>query len=347
MRPPSRQRRHSAHHRQARRSDRNSARRRAPHLGCPESTGITINNIYYSETYTAAAHEFDTTRKAGWIVESLVDRPIAGIRLGAPDLLTEEQLNAVHSREYVNAVKTGVPRHLAETNGFRWDPAMWDAVRASNGGAVAAALHALSTRSSAGSLSSGLHHARRNSGFGFCTFNGVALAARSALDAGARRVLILDLDAHVGDGTIDIIRDWTQVTHVDIAVSAWGADAGDPSRSSRDVIASPGDYLPTLERRLAALDGPAFHLCIYNAGMDPHEDCDLGGLEGMTTDVIRKRERMVFAWAASVGVPVAFVLAGGYVGGTLTRDALVDLHRITIMEAAGITAPPPKKNPTE
>ena len=126
------------------------------------------------------------------------------MRLIEPALLTTEQLEAIHSREYVHAVRTGEPRHLAESSGFPWDPAVWDAVRASNGGAVAAALHALATGSHAGSLSSGLHHARRDSGAGFRTFNGLALAARAALDAGARRLLILDLDAHVGDGTLDI-----------------------------------------------------------------------------------------------------------------------------------------------
>jgi acetoin utilization deacetylase AcuC-like enzyme len=293
-------------------------------------------HVYYSDDYTAAAHEFDTTRKAGWIAESLREQPIAGVHLVEPAWLTEEQLNAVHAPEYVTAVKTGTPRHLAESSGFPWDPNVWDAVRSSNGGAVAAARHARATRQNAGSLSSGLHHASRGSGSGFCTFNGVALAARAALLAGARRVLILDLDAHIGDGTIDIVRDWTSVTHVDIAVSPWGAPAGDPSRSSLDVIRSPDDYLPTLERRLAALDTSTLDLCLYNAGMDLHADCDVGGLEGITSDLLRERECTVFAWAARAAVPVAFVLAGGYVGGSLSRDALVDLHRLTIAAAADV-----------
>ena len=257
------------------------------------------------------------------------------MRLIEPALLTREQLEAIHSREYVHAVRTGEPGDLAGSSGFPWDPAVWDAVRASNGGAAAAALHALATGSNAGSLSSGLHHARRDSGAGFCTFNGLALAARAALDAGARRLLILDLDAHVGDGTLDIVRSWNEVMHVDIAVSSWSVDAGDPSRNSLDSIASAADYLPTLERRLAAIDTSSLDLCLYNAGMDPHEDCDIGGLDGMTTDVIREREQMVFDWAAGAAVPVAFVLAGGYSGASLSRDRLVDLHRLTIAAAAG------------
>ena len=286
-------------------------------------------HIYYSLAYTSAAYGFDTTRKATWIAESLVERPIDGVELREPEWLTEAALQQVHSPEYVEAVRTGSPRHLAESNGFTWDPGMWNAVRAANGGAVAAALHALETGENAGSLSSGLHHARRNSGAAFCTLNGLALAARAAIGAGARRILILDLDAHVGDGTLDIVRSWPEVSVSDISVSAWHTEGGDPARISLDTIRSADEYLPTLRRRLHGLHG-AFDLCLYNAGMDPHEDCDIGGLAGITTDVLRERERIVFEWAASATVPVAFVLAGGYSGGSLSRDALVDLHRLTI-----------------
>jgi acetoin utilization deacetylase AcuC-like enzyme len=324
-------------------SDRESDRERTPHIDTSIRQRQNINEeqtlVFYSDAYTCAAYGFDTTRKSGWIAESLVDRTIEGVRLAEPEWLTEEMLGAVHSTDYTNAVKTGVPRELAESSGFPWDPRVWDAVRASNGGAVAAALLALATRRNVGSLSSGLHHAHRHAGGGFCTFNGLALAAHAVLDAGARRVLILDLDAHVGDGTIAIVGPWPRVAHVDIAVSAWNAPGGDASRSSLDVITVAGGYLPTLERRLETLDTFGLDLCIYNAGMDPHEDCAIGGLPGITTDVIRARERMVFAWAAAASMPVAFVLAGGYSGGAMTRDALVDLHRLTIEEAAAAGGP--------
>jgi acetoin utilization deacetylase AcuC-like enzyme len=43
---------------------------------------------------------------------------------------------------------------------------------------------------------------------------------------------------------------------------------------------------------------------------------------------------MVFDWAAAHGIPVAFVLAGGYSGRELSRSELVDLHMLTIVEAA-------------
>ena len=57
----------------------------------------------------------------------------------------------------------------------------------------------------AGALSSGLHHASTERGNGFCTFNGLALAARALMDGGANHVLILDLDAHCEGGTYEIV----------------------------------------------------------------------------------------------------------------------------------------------
>jgi acetoin utilization deacetylase AcuC-like enzyme len=291
--------------------------------------------IYYSSAYIAAAHAFDTTRKAQWVAESLRERPVPGVVVVEPEPLTEAALRAVHDPAYVAAVRTGQPRHLAESNGLPWDPGIWNAVLMSSGGAVAAALDALRSRQNVGSLSSGLHHAQRGFGWGFCTFNGLALAARAALDAGANRLLILDLDAHAGDGTLELIREWPSVAHIDITVAPWRIDRGNPARCTLDVVSDAAEYLPTLGRRLRGVATRDLDLCLYNAGMDVHEDCEIGGLPGMTFDLVDQRERMVFDWASRAGIPVAFVLAGGYVGSRLSRDHLVALHRLTIEAAAG------------
>ena len=71
--------------------------------------------------------------------------------------------------------------------------------------------------------------------------------------------------------------------------------------------------------------------------MDPHEGCPVGGLAGITTEIIAERERMVFDWCRAQGLPVAFVLAGGYTGPALDQRGLVELHRLTIAAAAGST----------
>lgn len=291
----------------------------------------------------AASHSFDTTRKSAEIAASLLERPISGVRLVEPEPLTDVQLAAVHDPRYVAAVKTGSPRESAESSGFSWDPGVWTAVCASNGGAVAAALHALRTRQNAGSLSSGLHHARRASGAGFCTFNGLALAAHAALEAGARRVLVVDVDAHMGDGTLSLVRDWP-VIHLDITVSPW-SEPFESSRASLDNVTDASEYLPTLRRRLEALDTTGIDVCLYNAGMDPYEGCAIGGLDGLTMAIIEERERGFFEWSATRQVPVAFVLAGGYTSTDLSSSRLVDLHRLTIAAATGASLPGGSETP--
>jgi acetoin utilization deacetylase AcuC-like enzyme len=160
--------------------------------------------VFYTDAYVGAAHAFETTRKARWVAQSLSGRPISGLRLSPNAPLSASELERVHAPAYVAAVRSGEPRALAESQGFSWDPQLWPMVCASNGGAVSAALAALHS-GRAGALASGLHHARRNHGNGFCTFNGLALAALAALDAGARRVLVLDLDAHCGGGTDELV----------------------------------------------------------------------------------------------------------------------------------------------
>ena len=154
--------------------------------------------LYYSPDYVGAAYGFDTTRKAGWIVDSLTDHPIDGVELHTPTPLQRIDLERVHDGEYIDAVRTGDPLELAESQGFDWDPALWPMVCSSNGGVLDAARSALDD-GVAGSLSSGLHHAKRDRGDGFCTFNGLVVAAKALLAEGRiGSVLILDLDAHCG-----------------------------------------------------------------------------------------------------------------------------------------------------
>jgi acetoin utilization deacetylase AcuC-like enzyme len=286
-------------------------------------------DVFYSPAYVQAAHSFDTTRKAGWIAASLIESPIIGVELVEPEPLSPIDLLAVHDAAYVDAVKTGTPRSLATSQGFEWDEGLWTMALATNGGAVAAARTALD-RGVAGSLSSGLHHARRDRGKGFCTFNGLVLAARGALDAGAAAVLILDLDAHCGGGTTSLIADEPRIWHCDVSVSSFDSyTSGD--RASLSLVHSAERYLPTIEQALAALEAnaPRFDLCVYNAGMDPFEHSAVGGLRGITHEMLARREHLVFAWCRSRSIPIAFVLAGGYIGSGLDEAGLVSLHRLT------------------
>lgn len=286
--------------------------------------------LFYSPDYCVAGSPHETLQKAAWIAASLEKRPIDGVELQAPPTLDHETLLEVHTERYVEAIRTGKPRWQAEAQGFEWCDALWTAATASSAGAVAAALHALANGGVAGSLSSGLHHARADVGEGCCTFNGLALAGRAALRAGAERVLILDLDAHGGGGTWSLLSG--DPSFVSLDVCTYDFDRAH-SRGWRNVLVTrPESYCATIEQELARLDG-AFDLCLYNAGMDPCELSDQG-LPGLKQSALARREQLVFQWCRARALPVAFVLAGGYLSRRLDRGGLVSLHRETIRAAA-------------
>ena len=291
-------------------------------------------NVYYSPAYAGSAYAFETTRKSKWVADSLLESPIANITLCAPQPLTLEQVCLVHEPAYVSAIQTGSPLELAQSQGFSWDAGLWPMVLASNGGAVAAALDALRS-GLAGSLSSGLHHAQRGAGLGYCTFNGLVIAAREALAAGAKSVLILDLDAHCGGGSASMIGDEPRIWQLDVSVDDY--DSYESSAQIRlHMVRSSDDYLGEIEKQLReiALHWPHFDLCLYNAGMDPYEGCADGALAGITQEMLATRERIVFDWCRQQSLPVAFSLAGGYIGEKLDQQGLIDLHRLTLSAAA-------------
>ncbi len=290
-------------------------------------------NVYYSSDFAGSGHDFETTRKARWVAQSLGLAPLDGVQLVPPPALTMEQLAQVHDADYVRAVQTGVPLQLAQSQGFGWDAGLWPMVLASNGGAVAAALDALHSGLS-GSLASGLHHARRGAGYGYCTFNGLVLAAHAALANGARSVLILDLDAHCGGGTASLIADDARIWQLDLSVDDFDAYPSS-DRVRLQMVERGADYLHQIERGLQQLwrRAPPFDLCLYNAGMDPFEGCPDGGLSGITRELLAARESLVFNACRSQNLPVAFFLAGGYIGDRLDQHGLVELHRLTLSAA--------------
>jgi len=277
-------------------------------------------NVFFSPEYVFAEHCFETTRKAGWVAESLVRRPLPGLRIFAPSAIPRESLLAVHSAEYVDAVATGQPARLASSQGFAWGARLYSSIAASVGGVVAAAREA----GISGSLSSGLHHARYGHGCGFCTFNGLAIAAKDAIRRGVPSVLILDFDAHCGGGTASLIADEPRITQLDISTNDF--DSYPESANARVVIADRHNYLQTIERELDRLGHAGYGLVLYNAGVDPAGD-------GVSQHDLVTREEIVFEWIDSQESPAAFVLAGGYVGDGLTRDELVRLHVATVTKA--------------
>lgn len=292
---------------------------------------------FHDTSFNDSSASRETVTKSKWLARSLVDRPIPGIELRVPTPATRADLELAHSPDYVDAVLTGTPADLANSSGVgEWDEGLARSVLASTGGVIDAVSHVITHGGAACSLSSGLHHARRESGRGYCTVNGLAVASRRAILAGAARVLIVDLDAHGGGGTARIISGQPEIEQIDVSVHDFDRYLSQPNATyfpawlSRD-----GDeYLFTVETALGSVADPrSIDVVLYNAGVDVHRLA--GGIGAIDTDTVRRRDRMVFEWAGSHGLPVAWVLAGGYCVG-LGMDGLVDLHRIAFEEAVAV-----------
>ena len=67
------------------------------------------------------------------------------------------------------------------------------------------------------SLGGGMHHAKANYGEGFCLYNDVAFAAKYLMENyGFKRVLILDTNAHAGNGTMEYFYQEPKVLFIDL-----------------------------------------------------------------------------------------------------------------------------------
>lgn len=294
--------------------------------------GMSQRVAIYGNPIPDPTTSFDTIRKQLDIIRIIDERGLP-YQVVLPELIDRLDLELVHDPYYVRAVITGEPSGLAGS-GLSWSPGRYEEVLISTSAVVAAVQHALATGSNAGCTSSGLHHAKAERGEGFCTFNGLAIAAIKAVEAGAKRVLILDLDAHCGGGTAQLIAGRDGIEQVDVSVSSYDRYVNTANATLH--MARGDNYLDVIGDALAAIVDPeSIDVVIYNAGMDPHQHA--GGASGITTEVLAERERMVFEWANSRGIPVAFTLAGGYTGG-VTAEELADLHLLTF-EAAHASAP--------
>ena len=294
---------------------------------------IPSYNLYYSADFVLSQDEFDTTRKAGWVADSLIKNQIPGVLLAEPPPASADEVSQVHTAKYLSSIKMGFPTDLANSADIAWDKETFNRVLSTCGGMLAAGRSALKSGVS-GCLASGFHHARRDEGCGYCTLNGLAISAY-ALAERCKHILIIDLDAHCGGGTHSLIMDHTRLWQIDVSVNDY--DKYTPSlRCQLSIVTDANRYLRTVWKYLkqAEEEWPHFDLCFYNAGMDVHEDCANGGLNGLDEFIITLREEMVFQWCAERRMPVAYCLAGGYIGKRMSQRKLVDLHRLTILSAS-------------
>lgn len=289
--------------------------------------------IFSNDSYVVPGGGLETVRKADEVAKRILEQ-FPEIKLVSPEPVTVEQLLLAHAVEYIKAFLSGEPYHVASAALGEWSEEVVASVLASTGGVIAAALAALKS-GRAGSLSSGLHHAKSDHGAGFCTINGLAIAALVALQNGAKSVGILDIDAHCGGGTFEILGDNPAIRIGDVSTSSFDSWRSGQERHKLEITTDPDTYLDVVAEMLEHIG--SVDLLLLNAGMDPADGGSAGSTRGFTSELLEARERLVAEWCERTNTPVAFVLAGGYVGSGLTLGDVADLHVHTVAAIADAT----------
>lgn len=235
-------------------------------------------------------------------------------------------ITGAHDRTYVEAVRSGRPRQLAESQGFRWSPAFASAVARIWSGHLGACRLARE-RGMVFHPASGAHHAGYSSGSAFCTFNFLAGAARDSLRQGVSPVAIIDLDAHAGNGTHELVGGQPGIALFDIAGGMWDTVVNTPW-TEYHIAEDAQAYQSALDRLPAFLDRVRPALVQYQAGMDPFEDDPVGRTPGVDEAFLRARDRFVIEEVRNRGIPVVVNIAGGYVEG---RSERLHLNTVRVM----------------
>ena len=166
------------------------------------------------------------------------------------------------------------------------------------------------------------HHAAADYMGGYCYLNNAAIAAQAMLDQGAKRVAILDVDYHHGNGTQSIFYDRDDVFVANIHGSPsfeyphflgyadeTGAGRGEGFNLNLPLAAGSawdiwGAALETACQRIAAY-GP--DVLLVSLGVDTYQNDPISSFKLDSPDYLRMGERI-----AALGKPTLFVMEGGY-----------------------------------
>ncbi len=269
----------------------------------------------------------------------LRQRVVSACLVPAQDLVicepaSEDQLLRVHTPDYVQRVLQGL---LTEKEmrriGFPWSPELVERSLCSVGGTIAACRAALE-EGIAVNLAGGTHHAYPDHGEGYCVFNDVAVAARVMQEESrARKIVLIDLDVHQGNGSAAIFAGDDSV----FTFSVHGAKNFPFHKEFGSLdIALPdktGDELfleAVRQGTHTAMKRANADLAIYLAGADPFVGDTLGRM-AVTKIGLSQRDQIVFELCSRDGLPVAVVMAGGY---ARNIDDTVDIQFNTVRCAA-------------
>lgn len=187
-------------------------------------------------------------------------------------------------------------------------------------------------------LAGGTHHAFHKHGEGYCVFNDIAIAIRDLQDKQPGiKVMVVDTDAHQGNGTASLLADDPRVFTYSIHVGK-----NYPTKkvaSTMDVetvrFVEGGMYLQQLFRTLAdALDTFSPDLVIWISGADNHRNDRFGQMHLSLREIQRRDEVLLSAMIKNY-IPVAILYGGGY---NRQPEFTAKLHRNTIATAKKLAA---------
>jgi histone deacetylase 11 len=246
--------------------------------------------------------------------------------------VTDEELLLAHSPEYLAKMRQTKNIVAAlELPALRRAPAWllrWAVLRPMRWavrGTVLAARAALS-HGVAINLGGGYHHAKRNTGEGFCIYSDIAVAVRQLraekLIPAGQRVAYIDLDVHQGNGVCHLFRDDREMFILDMYNSEIYpcTDFEARQRIDCDLRLTSGcrgdEYLRVLRQNLPGfLDSltrtGTIALGIYNAGTDVIRDDPLGHLN-LTPDDVLARDLFVVEEFQKRKIPLLMMTSGGY-----------------------------------
>lgn len=266
-------------------------------------------------------HPFDSRkyrRIRDWLIRQGLRQRKHFVR---PRPCTRAELLQVHTPEYLRSLRDRrVLARILEVPVVRRLPAWlvdWRVLRSmrwATGGTVLACRLAWE-KGLAINLGGGYHHASGSRGGGFCVYADVPLALTILKAEGQLpSALVVDTDAHQGDGTADAIRPWPWAHILDFFeqdIFPWPKAEEDmpvplPPRTNG------AEYLDALREHLPrALDLYRPALVVYNAGSDVLWSDPLSALL-LTAEEMAERDLYVVTEVRERGVPLAMVLSGGY-----------------------------------
>ena len=268
-------------------------------------------------------HKFPIN-KFGELANYLIKNKIVK-KFHKPYPCSDETLKRAHSEKYIKDIKNKtLDENGVKKIGFPLVDSVVQRSLVATGGTVLAAKLAISNRLAC-NTAGGSHHATFDSGAGYCVFNDVAVAAQYLLDRGlAKKILIVDLDVHQGNGNSDIF-----INNKSVFTFSMHSKSNYPAKKSisdLDVELEDNiedlEYLNSLKSCLGQLNKEKFDFVFYIAGVDVHFNDRLGKLK-ISDEGIKSRDEIVIENFFSKNIPLCGVLGGGY---NKDFNKLVELH---------------------